>query len=190
MGTRLRARLYPDVLKQKHYEFVRAGSDVTEAYQVNTKTNSYDKKYIQTIDKKVILPLLNCIPSSACSTSFNKSLFSVFMCCTGLCCTVLCCNVLYYTALCCAVESCFRRYRLVLPAKDRQDTCSTAYAAYGIEVPANIQAPLSLLFRRRSILKLLRRLTMGYALPGTPLDINQKTRVLWQSLSLLSQCSI
>ena len=26
---------------------------------------------------------------------------------------------------------------------------------------------------------------MGYALPGTPLDINQKTRVIWQSLSLL-----
>ena len=25
---------YPDVLKQKHYEFIRAGSDVTEAYQV------------------------------------------------------------------------------------------------------------------------------------------------------------
>ena len=54
---------------------------------------------------------------------------------------------------------------------------STAYAAYGREVPADIQAPLSLLFRRRSILKLLRRLTMGYALPETPLDINQKTRV-------------
>ena len=58
---------------------------------------------------------------------------------------------------------------------------STAYAAYGREVPADIQAPLSLLFRQRSILKLLRRLTMGYALPGAPLDINQKTRVLWQS---------
>ena len=25
---------YPDVLRQQHYEFVRAGSDVTEAYQV------------------------------------------------------------------------------------------------------------------------------------------------------------
>ena len=30
---------------------------------------------------------------------------------------------------------------------------------------------------------------MGYALPGTPLDIRQKARVLWQSLNLLSQCS-
>ena len=58
---------------------------------------------------------------------------------------------------------------------------STEYAAYGREVPADIQAPLNLFFRRRSILKLLRRLTMGYALPGTPLDINQKTKVLWQS---------
>ena len=59
-----------------------------------------------------------------------------------------------------------------------------------VEVPGDIQAPLSLLFRRRSILKLFRRLTVGYALPVTPLDINQKTRVLWQSLSLLSQCSV
>ena len=67
---------------------------------------------------------------------------------------------------------------------------STAYAAYGREVPGDIQAPLSLLFRRRNILKLFRRLTVGYALPGTPLDINQKPRVLWQSLSLLSQCSV
>ena len=25
---------YPEVLRQQHYEFVRAGSDVTEAYQV------------------------------------------------------------------------------------------------------------------------------------------------------------
>ena len=33
-------------------------------------------------------------------------------------------------------------------------------------------------------------LTMGYALPGTPFDINQKTTVLCQSLRLLSQCSI
>ena len=30
---------------------------------------------------------------------------------------------------------------------------------------------------------------MGYALAGTPLDIWQKARILWQSLSLLSQCS-
>ena len=30
---------------------------------------------------------------------------------------------------------------------------------------------------------------VGYALPETPLDITQKARVLWQSLSLLSQCS-
>ena len=68
----------------------------------------------------------------------------------------------------------------------RQARYSTAYAEYGREVPADIQAPLSLFFRRRSILKLFRRLTMAYVLPGTPLDINQKTRVLWQSLSLLS----
>ena len=27
---------YPEVLRQKHLEFVRAGSDVTEAYQVAT----------------------------------------------------------------------------------------------------------------------------------------------------------
>ena len=59
---------------------------------------------------------------------------------------------------------------------------STAYAAYGREVPGDIQAPLSLLFRQRSILKLFRRLTVGYALPGTPLDINQKTGVLRLSL--------
>ena len=39
------------------------------------------------------------------------------------------------------------------------------------------------------ILKLFKRLTVGYALPGTPLDIRQKARVLWQSLSLLSQRS-
>ena len=58
-----------------------------------------------------------------------------------------------------------------------------------VTVPGDIQAPLSLLFQRRSILKLFKRLTVGYALPGTPLDIRQKARVLWQSLSLLSQCS-
>ena len=89
-----------------------------------------------------------------------------------------------------SVESCFRRYRLVLPAKDRRDTTLHIYAAYGRVVPGDIQTPLSLFFRRRSILKLFRRLTVGYALPGTPLDINQKTRVLWQSLSLFSQCSV
>ena len=55
-------------------------------------------------------------------------------------------------------------------------------------VPGDIQAPLSLLFQRRSI-KLFKRLMVGYMLPGTPLDIRQKARVLWQSLSLLSQCS-
>ena len=58
-----------------------------------------------------------------------------------------------------------------------------------LTVPGDIQAPLSLLFQRRSILKLFKRLTVGYPLPGTPLDIRQKARVLWQSLSLLSQCS-
>ena len=58
-----------------------------------------------------------------------------------------------------------------------------------VTVPGDIQAPLSLLFQRRSILKLFKRLTVVYALPGTPLDIRQKARVLWQSLSLLSQCS-
>ena len=57
--------------------------------------------------------------------------------------------------------------------------CSTAHAAYGREVPGDIQASLILLLRQRSILKLFRRLTVGYALPGTLLDINQKTRVLW-----------
>ena len=56
-------------------------------------------------------------------------------------------------------------------------------------VPGDIQVPLSLLFQRRSILKLFKGLSVGYALPGTPLDIMQKARVLWQSLSLLSQCS-
>ena len=30
---------------------------------------------------------------------------------------------------------------------------------------------------------------MGYALPGTPLDIRQKAKVLWQSESSGSQCS-
>ena len=58
-----------------------------------------------------------------------------------------------------------------------------------VTVPGDILAPLSLLFQRRGILKLFKRLTVGYALPGTPLDIRQKARVLWQSLSLLSQCS-
>ena len=58
--------------------------------------------------------------------------------------------------------------------------------AYRDSTPGDIQAPLSLLFQRRSILKLFKRLTVGYALPGTPLDIRQKARVLWQSLS---QCS-
>ena len=28
---------YPEVLRQQHYEFVRAGSDVTEAYQVQSR---------------------------------------------------------------------------------------------------------------------------------------------------------
>ena len=56
-------------------------------------------------------------------------------------------------------------------------------------VPGDIQAPLSLLFQRRSILKLFKRLTVGYALPGTLLDIRQRAKVLWQSLSLLNQCS-
>ena len=56
-------------------------------------------------------------------------------------------------------------------------------------VPGDIQAPLSLLFQRRSILKLFKRLTVGYALPVTQLNIRQKARVLWQSLNLLSQCS-
>ena len=55
-------------------------------------------------------------------------------------------------------------------------------------VPGNIQAPLSLLFQQWTILKLFKRLTVGYALPGTPLDIRQKARVFSQSLSLLSQC--
>ena len=58
-----------------------------------------------------------------------------------------------------------------------------------VTVPGDIQAPLSLLFQQQSILKLFKKLTVGYALPGTPLDIRQKARVLWQSLSLLSQCS-
>ena len=56
-------------------------------------------------------------------------------------------------------------------------------------VPSDIQAPLSLLFQRHSILKLFKRLTVGHALPGTPLNIRQRARVLWQSLILLSQCS-
>ena len=56
-------------------------------------------------------------------------------------------------------------------------------------VPGDIQAPFSLLFQRWSILKLSKRLTVGYALPGTPLDIRQKAKVLWQSLSMLTQCS-
>ena len=60
---------------------------------------------------------------------------------------------------------------------------------FTVTVSGNIQASLSLLFQRRSILKLFKRLMVGYALPGTPLDIRQKARVLWQSLSLLSQCS-
>ena len=68
-----------------------------------------------------------------------------------------------------------------------------SFRSYGVicllTVPGNIQAPLSLLFQRRSILKLFKSLTVGYALPGTSLDIRQKARVLWQSLSLLSQCS-
>ena len=38
-------------------------------------------------------------------------------------------------------------YGLMLPAKDRRDTALTAYAAYGREVPGDIQVPLSLLFR-------------------------------------------
>ena len=58
-----------------------------------------------------------------------------------------------------------------------------------VTVPGDIQAPLSFLFQRRSILKLFKRLTVGYALPGTPLDIRQKARVLRQSIRLLSQCS-
>ena len=70
---------------------------------------------------------------------------------------------------------------------------NASFRSYGViclprQSPATFK-PLSLLFQRRSILKLFKRLTMGYALPGTPLDIRQKTRVLWQSLSLLSQCS-
>ena len=55
--------------------------------------------------------------------------------------------------------------------------------------PRRHSSSLELAFPR-SILKLFKRLTVGYALPGTPLDIRQKARVLWQSLlSLLSQCS-
>ena len=73
-----------------------------------------------------------------------------------------------------SVESCFRRYRLVLPAKERRDTA--LHTLRMGEVLSDIQAPLSLLFRRRSILKLFRRLTVGYALPGTPLE---KTKDLW-----------
>ena len=71
-------------------------------------------------------------------------------------------------------------------ASQRLARYSTAYAAHGRDVPGDIQAPLSLRFQR-SILKLLKRLTVGYELPGTLLDIRQKARVLWQSLSLLSQ---
>ena len=55
--------------------------------------------------------------------------------------------------------------------------------------PQRHSSPLSLFFQRQSILKLFKRLTVGYALPRTPLDIRQKARVLWQGLSLLSQCS-
>ena len=58
-----------------------------------------------------------------------------------------------------------------------------------VTVPGDIQAPFSYPFQRWSILKLFKRPTVGYALPETPLDIRQNARVLWQSLSLLSQCS-
>ena len=66
---------------------------------------------------------------------------------------------------------------------ERQARYSTAYVAYGREVPADIQAPLSLLFRRRSILKLLRRLTIGLrATWNTTRYQSEKIyRVLWQS---------
>ena len=45
---------------------------------------------------------------------------------------------------------------------------------FTVSVPSDIQAPLSLLFQRRNILKFFKRLTVDYALPGTPLDIRQK----------------
>ena len=53
-----------------------------------------------------------------------------------------------------------------------------------VSIPGVIQA---LLFQRRDILKLFKRLTVGYALRRPPLDIRQKANVFWQSLSLLSQ---
>ena len=51
---------------------------------------------------------------------------------------------------------------------------STACAAYGKEVPADT----CFFDEEVAILKLL---TTGYVLPVIPLDINQKSRVLWQS---------
>ena len=36
---------YPEVLRQQHYEFARAGSDVTEAYQVRNKLTFF-RNYI------------------------------------------------------------------------------------------------------------------------------------------------
>ena len=49
--------------------------------------------------------------------------------------------------------------------------CSAVQTSFAYrDSPSNIKAPLSLLFQRRSILTLFKRLTVGYALPGTPLD--------------------
>ena len=55
--------------------------------------------------------------------------------------------------------------------------------------PRRHLSALELAFSMTENSKLFKRLTVGYALPGTPLNIRQKARVLWQSLSLLSQCS-
>ena len=55
------------------------------------------------------------------------------------------------------------------------------------ECPRRHSSALELFFQRRSILKLFKRLTLGYMVPGTSLNITQKARVLWQILSLLSQ---
>ena len=55
--------------------------------------------------------------------------------------------------------------------------------------PRRHSSALELAFSTTEYSKVVKRLTVGYALPGTLLDIRQKARVLWQSLSLLSQCS-
>ena len=65
---------------------------------------------------------------------------------------------------------------------------NASFKSYGhlltVSVPGNIQVPLSLLFQGRNTLKLFTRLTVGYMLPGTLLDIKQEARVLRQSLSI------